>query len=86
AYDAEAREDEQYLNKLAVALSHRGVEVETFLGFGAVPRELVRLAQEQKADILVMAAHGHRGIRDMLFGSTISPVRHELDIPVIIVR
>ncbi|MGC8907898.1 MAG: Nramp family divalent metal transporter [Desulfomonilaceae bacterium] len=86
AYDAEAREDEQYLNKLAVALSHRGVEVETFLGFGPVPRELVRLAQEQKADILVMAAHGHRGIRDMLFGSTISPVRHELDIPVIIVR
>jgi manganese transport protein len=86
AYDAEAREDEQYLNKLAVALSHRGVEVETFLGFGAVPRELIRLAQEQEIDILVMAAHGHRGLRDMLFGSTISPVRHELDIPVIIVR
>ena len=86
AYDAEAREDEQYLNKLAAGLSHRGVEVETFLGFGSVPRELVRLAKEQKVNILVMAAHGHRGLRDMLFGSTISPVRHELDIPVVIVR
>jgi len=86
AYDAEARDDEDYLNKLAVALSHRGVTVETFLGYGSVPRELVRLAQEQKADILVMAAHGHRGLWDMLFGSTISPVRHGLDIPVVIAR
>ncbi len=86
AYDAEAREDEQYLNKLAIALSHRGFNVETFLGYGSVPKELVRLAKEQNLDILVMAAHGHRGIWDMLFGSTISPVRHELDIPVVIVR
>lgn len=86
AYDAEAREDEAYLNQLAVALGHKGVEVEVFLGFGDVPGELVRMAHEQKIDALVMGGHGHRGIADLLFGSTISPVRHELDIPIIIVR
>ncbi len=36
-FDAEAREDEEYLNKLAVALAHRGVEVEMFLGMGVFP-------------------------------------------------
>ena len=86
AYDAEAREDEQYLNQLAVALGHKGLEVETFLGFGSVTRELIRMVQKERVDILLMAGHGHRGISDILFGSTISPVRHELDIPVIIVR
>jgi manganese transport protein len=86
AYDTEAREDEAYLNQLAVALGHRGVEVELFLGFGDVPGELVRMTHEQKIDALVMGGHGHRGIADLLFGSTISPVRHELDIPIIIVR
>lgn len=86
AYDAEAREDEQYLNQLAVALGHRGVEVEVFLGFGNVSKELIRMVQEQNIDILVMGGHGHRGISDILFGSTISPVRHELEIPVIVVR
>lgn len=86
AYDAEAREDEAYLNQLAVALGHRGVEVEIFLGFGNVPGELVRLALDQNIDVLVMGGHGHRGISDLVFGSTISPVRHELNIPIIIVR
>jgi manganese transport protein len=86
AHDVEAREDQTYLNRLAVALSHRGVDVETFLGFGNVPAELIRLAREQHIDILVMGGHGHRGISDLIFGSTIAPVRHGLDIPVVIVR
>jgi manganese transport protein len=86
AYDKEAREDEAYLNQLAVAIGHRGVEVETFLGFGDVAKEIIRMVQEEKIDILVMGGHGHRGLSDLIFGSTVSPVRHELQIPVVVVR
>lgn len=85
-FDNEAREDEAYLNKLAVALGHRGVDVEIFLGYGNVPGELVRLSEEQGIDALVMGGHGHRGISDIIFGSTVAPVRHRLNIPVLIVR
>ncbi|MGC8660358.1 MAG: divalent metal cation transporter, partial [Desulfomonilaceae bacterium] len=86
AYDREAREDEAYLNQLAVALGHRGVDVEIFLGYGDVPSELVRLSEEQSIDVLVMGGHGHHGIGDIVFGSTVAPVRHRLNIPVLIVR
>jgi manganese transport protein len=86
AYDKEAREDEEYLKKLGHSLVHKGVDVEYFLGFGNVTKELVRLAQLEKIEVLFMAGHGHRGISDLLFGSTISPVRHGVDIPVVIVR
>jgi manganese transport protein len=86
AYDAEAREDEQYLNQLAQSLGHRGVEVETFLGFGDVAKEIIRLVHEQRVDILVMGGHGHRGLGDIIFGSTIEPVRHGLEIPVVVIR
>ena len=86
AYDAEAREDEQYLNQLAQSLGHRGVEVETFLGFGDVAKEIIRLVHEQSVDILVMGGHGHRGLGDIIFGSTIEPVRHGLEIPVVVIR
>ncbi|MGC8604861.1 MAG: divalent metal cation transporter, partial [Desulfomonilaceae bacterium] len=85
-YDAEAREDEAYLNKLAVALGHRGLDVEIFFGYGDVPGELIRLSVGQQIDVLVMGGHGHRGISDILFGSTVAPVRHRLNIPVLIVR
>ncbi len=85
-YDAEAREDEEYLKELASTLGQRGVVVETLLGFGDVVNELKRMAKEQKIDILVLGGHGHRGIGDILFGSTISPIRHGLKIPVLVVR
>ena len=86
AFDAEAREDAEYLEKLALSLGSRGVSLETYLGFGAVPREIVRLSLEQNIDLLVMAGHGHRTVGDFIFGSTIEPVRHELTIPLVIVR
>ncbi len=60
--------------------------MEVFLGFGDVPREIVRLAREQKIDVLLMGGHGHRGISDILFGSTVTPMRHILDIPIVVVR
>jgi len=36
--------------------------------------------------MLVMGAHRHRGLKDYIFGETIESVRHELDIPVLIVN
>jgi manganese transport protein len=86
AFDAEAREDAEYLDKLAASLGVRGVEVETALGYGSVPREIVRLSTELDIDLLVMGGHGHRAVGDFIFGSTIEPVRHELTIPVVIIR
>ncbi len=86
AYDTEAREDEQYLSELARSLSGKEIKVETHLGYGDVVSELTRMVQEQKVDVLVLGGHGHRGISDILYGSTITPVRHQLEIPVVVVR
>jgi manganese transport protein len=33
-----------------------------------------------------MGAHGHSGIKDLIFGATINAVRHELEAPILIVR
>ncbi|MBI5647314.1 MAG: Nramp family divalent metal transporter [Ignavibacteriae bacterium] len=86
AFDTEAREDAAYLATLAGALAGRGVDADTALGFGNVPKEIVRLARLHEIDVLVMGGHGHRAAADFLLGSTIEPVRHELEIPVVIVR
>lgn len=86
AFDTEAREDELYLQRVAEALCSQGVEAKGFLGFGDVPKAIVHLAKEHQIDMLVMGGHGHRGLWDVIFGATISPVRHELSIPIVIVR
>jgi manganese transport protein len=33
-----------------------------------------------------MGAHGHRGVKDVFFGASISEVRHALTIPVLVVQ
>jgi manganese transport protein len=36
--------------------------------------------------MLVIGAHGHKGIKDFIYGTTIDKVRHEVSIPVFIVK
>lgn len=86
AFDTEAREDELYLRRLADALCTQGIEATCYLGFGDVPKAIVRLSKEHQIEMLVMGGHGHRGVLDVFFGATISPVRHELSIPIVIIR
>jgi len=86
AYDDEARDDQKHLENHAEQLRTTGLEVQAVLGYGRVPKEIVRLAHEQKIDLLIMGGHGHRGIKDIIFGTSISKVRHVLKIPVLVVQ
>jgi manganese transport protein len=85
AYDAEARADEEYLENLCAAIRQRGIECTSYIGYGNVPRQLIHLVRVSGADILVMGAHRHRGLKDLIFGATVSPVRHALNIPIVVV-
>jgi manganese transport protein len=86
ADDREARDDAAQLDRIANQVRQEGLNVVTALGYGRVPNALVALAGEQKIDVLVMGGHGHRGLQDILFGASISEVRHKLEIPVLVVQ
>ncbi len=43
------------------------------------------MAREISPDLIVMGAHGHRGLKDLIFGNTINAVRHEVSAPVLVV-
>ena len=67
-------------------LKEKGFESEGILGYRHRAKEIVRIVKEEKADMLVAGAHGHTGIKDIIYGETINTVRHELKIPVLIVH
>lgn len=84
---AEVEAGEKYLERIAESLRAASIAVETAVSHSASPtREIVRYAREIQPDLLIMGAHGHRRWKDLIFGTTISPVRHELRIPILIVR
>jgi manganese transport protein len=84
---AEVEAGEQYLSGVAESIRQQGVTVETAIFHSSSPkREIVRYAREIRPDLIVMAAHGHGGLKDLIFGTTIDPVRHNLQVPMLIVR
>ncbi|MDP4236333.1 MAG: universal stress protein, partial [Bacteroidota bacterium] len=87
ARDAASRQGEKYLASLKQdLLSNHEIDIHTAIGFGSAPKELIRIGKLEQIDLLVMASHGHRGFKDLIFGTTVSPVRHALNIPVFIVQ
>jgi manganese transport protein len=87
ASTAEVEAGEQYIEKIAQGLRRQGIEVETAIVPSQSPkRAIVNYAREIRPDLIVMGAHGHGGLKDLVFGTTIDPVRHELDIPILVVR
>ncbi|HXI84973.1 MAG TPA: universal stress protein [Verrucomicrobiae bacterium] len=86
ADSAEVRADQKYLKELAGELRAKGLEVETMLGYGDPGTEIVEAARKNKCDLIAMTTHGHRFISDLIYGSASRKVRHEVDIPVLLLR
>jgi manganese transport protein len=87
ASTAEVEAGEQYLERIAQTLRAQGVTVETAISHSSSPRKaIVRYAEEIRPDLVIMGAHGHGGLKDLIFGNTINPVRHNLAVPMLIVR
>lgn len=83
--DFETQKDKEKLDAYAAQIRQQGLEAETVLGFRYRIKEIARLVKEADADLLIIGAHGHKGVKDWLYGETIDGVRHRLKIPVLIV-
>jgi manganese transport protein len=84
---AEVEAGEEYLERIAQSLRAQGIAVETAISHSGSPgKAIVRYAQEIHPDLVIMGAHGHGGLKDLIFGTTINPVRHALAAPMLIVR
>jgi nucleotide-binding universal stress UspA family protein len=86
AESEEMRADSAYLEKMAAALRLQGLRVDTLLALGNPPNEIVRVAIVAGCDLIAMASHGHKFIGDLVHGSTIDKVRHNTQVPLLVVR
>jgi nucleotide-binding universal stress UspA family protein len=78
------------------ALMERAVKVASDVGVSATPafingtspyQTILKVAAEQKCDLIVMASHGRRGLTDLLIASeTKKLLTHVVSTPVLVVR
>ncbi|MFM9989472.1 Nramp family divalent metal transporter [Flavobacterium sp.] len=86
ADDHETSIDEKLLKEYEDMLTQKGFKVSTKLGFGKPNKAIPKIINEGDYDVLVMGTHGHTGFKDLIFGTTVNKLRHEISIPLFIVK
>lgn len=84
--DHETQIDRELLSKYKEILTEKGFKVNTQLGYGKPYKAIPKIINAGNFDILVMGTHGHRGLSDLLFGTTVDNLRHEISIPLFIIK
>ena len=83
--DLETESDKKSLEKYKLELESQGYIISIRLGFGNPKRSIPEIVNTENCDLLVMGAHGHHALMDLIFGTTLDSVRHKVKIPVLIV-
>ena len=82
-----AQDAEKILGKVVAKAKAAGVDCKTAFDIAATPWEaILAAAKKNKADAIVMASHGRRGVTALLLGSETQKVLTHSKLPVIIVR
>ena len=82
----EMKADRAYLEELRTELISRGLKVDAQLAMGDPSTELIRAANDLRVDLIAMSTHGHRFLKDLLYGTTVNRVRHLVKVPVLLLR
>lgn len=82
----EMRLDLQYLEKLCTGMAEEGIDADSVLAGGDPSREIADAAAREGCDLIAMSTHGHRFVKDLIYGSVANEVRHMTSVPVLLVR
>jgi nucleotide-binding universal stress UspA family protein len=86
AESEEMKQDRAYLEKRTRELTDEGFACNAVLALGEPSDEIIKLAKDKDVDLIAMTTHGHRFISDILHGATADKVRHEVNVPVLLLK
>lgn len=84
--DLEAKIDVESIKDYVKMLQVKGFKVAYELGYGRRSKAIAEIVNKYEADLLVMGSHGHKGLKDIIFGETIDDVRHRIKVPLLAVK
>jgi nucleotide-binding universal stress UspA family protein len=82
----EIKEDREFLEKVSAELRQENLRVSVKHLSGDPARAILKTSESEHCDLIAMTAHGHRLISDVIYGTTITKVRHESNIPIFLVK
>jgi manganese transport protein len=81
--DKRANEMDLYLKQFSEKLEKENFVIHTIIGGGEPENEIARICKSEGIELLIVGSHGHKVMKDIIYGSTVNEVRHRLRIPVL---
>jgi len=84
--DHETQSDLDNLQTYVTTLTDLGYKAKPHIGFGSAASEIAKFVNGNSIDFIVMGSHGHKALKDLIFGTTVNSVRHMVNVPVLVVK
>jgi manganese transport protein len=84
--DYETQSDFNNLEQYVSALKELGYKATANIGYGSRGAAIATVVNKEHVDLLVMGSHGHKAVKDLIYGTTVDTVRHLVNIPVLVVK
>ena len=84
--DHETQSDLDNLEIYIKTLTDLGYHAKPHIGFGSAASEIAKFVNNNDVDFIVMGSHGHKALKDLIFGTTVNSVRHKVNVPVLVVK
>ena len=86
AVSPEITNDTAYLEKIRAELLASNIPTDAELAYGEPAKEIIKWVEKKGCDLVAMSTHGHRFLADLIFGTTARHVRHNVSVPLLLVR
>ncbi|HKJ80687.1 MAG TPA: Nramp family divalent metal transporter [Ignavibacteriaceae bacterium] len=81
--DKRANEMDEYLKQFSEKLEKENFTTHTVIGGGEPEDEIARICKSENIELLIVGSHGHKFVKDIIYGSTVNEVRHRVRVPVL---
>ncbi len=80
------KQAESYLNAIQGEFQEKGIETKKHVINGPVVEAIIKVAEQEGADLIALASHGRSGLSQVFYGSVAAGVLHRIDRPLLLIR
>lgn len=86
AVSPEIVEDTAYLERVRGEFARVDIAADIELAYGEPADEIIKWVRNKGCDLVAMSTHGHRFLADVFLGATATRVRHNIEVPVLLLK
>ena len=84
--DTLMQDAELYLKGLKGSFKKRGIKAEILVQYGSAVESIIKTADAQSVDLVLIASHGRSGLTRVFFGSVAAGVLNRIEQPLMVLR